>query len=226
MSRQFTFISAYMVVLSRSVLRGLLSLSSTLPRRLWVPLMFALIPSLIKLSGLRVSSRFLIGYVWSSSVRHVCFSVSANWLLTFLGSLSGKRNDDESAKEKLYTYVSHVPVTTFKVCGSSYSSVDLISISLRASKQQSLMQSKMYLLLVPWLLSFLACLMCTLCACVVFSLALQIMFQRRILSNGVSCGLRKNSVEGTDNFISLFGPGNLIWCCNFEEAMIVDVPEV
>ena len=27
----------------------------------------------------------------------------------------GKRNDDENAKEKLYTYVSHVPVATFKV---------------------------------------------------------------------------------------------------------------
>lgn len=27
----------------------------------------------------------------------------------------GKRNDDENAKEKLYTYVSHVPVTSFKV---------------------------------------------------------------------------------------------------------------
>lgn len=31
-----------------------------------------------------------------------------------LGNL-GKRNDDEGAKEKLYTYVSHVPVTSFKV---------------------------------------------------------------------------------------------------------------
>ena len=29
--------------------------------------------------------------------------------------ITGKRNDDEGAKEKLYTYVSHVPVTTFKV---------------------------------------------------------------------------------------------------------------
>ena len=29
--------------------------------------------------------------------------------------LSGKRNDDEGAKEKLYTYVSHVPVASFKV---------------------------------------------------------------------------------------------------------------
>ena len=28
---------------------------------------------------------------------------------------TGKRNDDENAKEKLYTYVSHVPVASFKV---------------------------------------------------------------------------------------------------------------
>ena len=30
----------------------------------------------------------------------------------------GKRNDDENAKEKLYTYASYVPVNTFKVCYS------------------------------------------------------------------------------------------------------------
>lgn len=28
---------------------------------------------------------------------------------------TGKRNDEEGAKEKLFTYVSHVPVTSFKV---------------------------------------------------------------------------------------------------------------
>ena len=27
----------------------------------------------------------------------------------------GKRNDEEGAKEKLFTYVSHVPVISFKV---------------------------------------------------------------------------------------------------------------
>ena len=27
----------------------------------------------------------------------------------------GKRNDEEGAKEKLFTYASHVPVTSFKV---------------------------------------------------------------------------------------------------------------
>lgn len=30
--------------------------------------------------------------------------------------LTGKRNDDEGAKEKLFTYASHVVVTSFKVC--------------------------------------------------------------------------------------------------------------
>jgi large subunit ribosomal protein L31e len=30
--------------------------------------------------------------------------------------LTGKRNDEENAKEKLFTYASYVPVTTFKVC--------------------------------------------------------------------------------------------------------------
>lgn len=29
---------------------------------------------------------------------------------------TGKRNDEEGAKEKLYTYASHVVVTSFKVC--------------------------------------------------------------------------------------------------------------
>lgn len=28
----------------------------------------------------------------------------------------GKRNDEENAKEKLYTYASHVFVDSFKVC--------------------------------------------------------------------------------------------------------------
>lgn len=28
---------------------------------------------------------------------------------------AGKRNDEENAKEKLFTYASHVPVDTFKV---------------------------------------------------------------------------------------------------------------
>lgn len=33
--------------------------------------------------------------------------------------ISGKRNDEENAKEKLYTYASHVPVTSFKAGFSS-----------------------------------------------------------------------------------------------------------
>ncbi len=38
------------------------------------------------------------------------------WWTGLLKDNLGKRNDDENAKEKLYTYVSHVPVITFKVC--------------------------------------------------------------------------------------------------------------
>jgi hypothetical protein len=37
---------------------------------------------------------------------------------------SGKRNDEENAKEKLYTYASYVPVETFKV--------SLVSLLLKA----------------------------------------------------------------------------------------------
>jgi hypothetical protein len=36
----------------------------------------------------------------------------------------GKRNDEENAKEKLFTYASHVPVDTFKV--------SLVSLLLKA----------------------------------------------------------------------------------------------
>ena len=39
----------------------------------------------------------------------------------------GKRNDEENAKEKLYTYVSHVPVTSFKVCFPSFTTACLTS---------------------------------------------------------------------------------------------------
>lgn len=39
----------------------------------------------------------------------------------------GKRNDEENAKEKLYTYVSHVPVTSFKVCLPSFTTACLTS---------------------------------------------------------------------------------------------------
>lgn len=36
-------------------------------------------------------------------------------IIVFVVGLIGKRNDEENAKEKLYTYVSHVPTTSFKV---------------------------------------------------------------------------------------------------------------
>jgi hypothetical protein len=36
-------------------------------------------------------------------------------LIFSMPHFTGKRNDEENAKEKLYTYASHVPVETFKV---------------------------------------------------------------------------------------------------------------
>ena len=59
----------------------------------------------------------------------------------------GKRNDEENAKEKLFTYASHVPVNSFKVRAfiliflwrCLFSHVDS-----RASKQQWLTPSKSY----------------------------------------------------------------------------------
>ncbi|KAF9170318.1 60S ribosomal protein L31 [Mortierella sp. AD011] len=44
--------------------------------------------------------------IWSQGVKTVQHRIRVR--------LSRKRNDDEDAKEKLYTYVSYVPVTSFK----------------------------------------------------------------------------------------------------------------
>lgn len=41
--------------------------------------------------------------------------VGGGGLLTGIGRILGKRNDEEDAKEKLYTYATHVPVTSYKV---------------------------------------------------------------------------------------------------------------
>lgn len=38
-----------------------------------------------------------------------------------IGAFTGKRNDEEDAKEKLYTYASHVIVESFKVRIPAYS---------------------------------------------------------------------------------------------------------
>jgi large subunit ribosomal protein L31e len=45
-------------------------------------------------------------YIWSKGVRNVPYRVRVR--------LSRKRNEDEEAKEKLYTHVLHVEVSTFK----------------------------------------------------------------------------------------------------------------
>ncbi|KAF8237629.1 hypothetical protein L208DRAFT_1389050 [Tricholoma matsutake] len=44
--------------------------------------------------------------LWSRGVKSVPHRIRVK--------LERKRNDEENAKEKLFTYVSHVPVTTFK----------------------------------------------------------------------------------------------------------------
>jgi hypothetical protein len=50
----------------------------------------------------------------------------------------GKRNDEENAKEKLFTYATHVPVTTFKVTPTCmhYISISNITPSLGSSDRR------------------------------------------------------------------------------------------
>ncbi|VDN51472.1 unnamed protein product [Dracunculus medinensis] len=53
----------------------------------------------------RVDTR-LNKFIWSRGVKNVPFRVRVR--------LSRRRNDDEDSPHRLYTLVSHVPVTTFK----------------------------------------------------------------------------------------------------------------
>ena len=61
-------------------------------------------------------------------VSFCCLYLSKPVSTVLLGYFPGRRNDDEDAKEKLYTYASHVPVVSFKVrttifiwpCGFSF----------------------------------------------------------------------------------------------------------
>lgn len=57
-------------------------------------------------------------------------------------TILGKRNDDENAKEKLYTYVTHVPVTSFKVLVMYTPLPHYSNTSIRNSKRRSLTQSR------------------------------------------------------------------------------------
>lgn len=54
---------------------------------------------------MRIDSK-LNKFIWSKGVRNVPYRVRVR--------LSRKRNDDEDAKEKLYTLVQHVQVASFK----------------------------------------------------------------------------------------------------------------
>ncbi|GLE04658.1 hypothetical protein PINS_up013637 [Pythium insidiosum] len=59
----------------------------------------------MKTTDVRIDSK-LNKFIWSRGVRNVPFRVRVR--------LSRKRNEDEDAKEKLYTLVQHVQVATFK----------------------------------------------------------------------------------------------------------------
>ncbi|KUF91244.1 hypothetical protein AM588_10004817 [Phytophthora nicotianae] len=59
----------------------------------------------MKTQDVRIDSK-LNKFIWSKGVRNVPYRVRVR--------LSRKRNDDEDAKEKLYTLVQHVQVASFK----------------------------------------------------------------------------------------------------------------
>ncbi|DBA05047.1 TPA: hypothetical protein N0F65_000735 [Lagenidium giganteum] len=60
---------------------------------------------MMKTQDVRIDSK-LNKFIWSQGVRNVPYRVRVR--------LSRKRNDDEDAKEKLYTLVQHVQVASFK----------------------------------------------------------------------------------------------------------------
>lgn len=59
----------------------------------------------MKTSDVRINPE-LNKHIWSMGVRNVAKRIRIR--------MSRKRNDDENAKEKLYTEVTHVPCTNFK----------------------------------------------------------------------------------------------------------------
>lgn len=59
----------------------------------------------MKTNDVRIDT-LLNKYIWSKGVRNVPYRVRVR--------LHRKRNEDEEAKEKLYTHVTHVNVATFK----------------------------------------------------------------------------------------------------------------
>lgn len=59
----------------------------------------------MKTQDVRIDSK-LNKFLWSQGVRNVPFRVRVR--------LSRKRNEDEDAKEKLYTLVQHVQVASYK----------------------------------------------------------------------------------------------------------------
>jgi len=58
----------------------------------------------MKTSDVRIDTK-LNKFLWSKGIKNVPFRVRVR--------LSRKKNEDEDAKEKMFTLVTHVPVTTF-----------------------------------------------------------------------------------------------------------------
>jgi large subunit ribosomal protein L31e len=65
----------------------------------------AFVEKVMKTSDVRIDNS-LNDYLWSNGIRNVPVRVRVQ--------LSRRRNEDEEAKSKMYTLVSHVPVESFK----------------------------------------------------------------------------------------------------------------
>jgi hypothetical protein len=98
--------------------------------------------------------------VWAQGIKTVphrlrvklesAFNMLALMLTSYIDvALIGKRNDEEGAKEKLFTYVSHVPVLSFKVRTAVLISMWYISLLIRTSKRWSSMRSELSMIIRP-----------------------------------------------------------------------------
>ncbi|KAI6115317.1 ribosomal protein L31e-domain-containing protein [Pisolithus croceorrhizus] len=52
--------------------------------------------------------------LWAQGIKSVPHRIRVKLEQYSFSLVTGKRNDEENAKEKLYTYATHVPVTSFK----------------------------------------------------------------------------------------------------------------
>lgn len=63
-----------------------------------------------------------IGYALGLNVSGGFYQTASVDVFSWFVFWTGKRNDEEDAKEKLFTYATHVPVVSYKVSISSRSS--------------------------------------------------------------------------------------------------------